>query len=324
MQQILANTVLSLTHPVLVARFVQNCGYWPSVALPETANEKYLWRKIFDRNPLFVILSDKLQTKRYMAERFPTLRTAQVLWEGDDVRSAPREMLTSAGFLKSNHASGFNYRLGADKLDLAELHRLTRKWLRVRYHAIHGEWGYAGVKPRLFIEEDLGVDATDELTDFTIYAYDEQITHFATMHGHKTNHVKVARFDGNGKRLSRPLAGASKVLGKDQDGHEMIASVLPETYRLPPGFEQMLSYSREMTKGCDHLRVDFIWNGHDFFLTEVTIYSMAGYIDYEDEALIRQMASSWDLRESWFLQTPQSGWRQLYVNWLSRRLHRAA
>ncbi len=320
MQHVLANTVLSLMHPVLVARFVQNCGHLPSVAVPETTDEKYLWRKIFDRNPLFVTLSDKLETKRYMAERFPAVKTAQVLWEGDDIRNAPRELLDLPGFLKANHASGFNFRLGTSAPDLDELHRLTRKWLRVRYHTKHGEWGYAGVRPRLFIEEDLGADATDELTDFTIYAYNERITHFATMHGHKTNHVKVARFDGDGKRLARPLAGASKVLGKDQLGQEMIASVLPATYRLPPGFEQMLSYSRELTKGCDHLRVDFIWNGHDFFLTEVTIYSMAGYIDYEDDALIRQMASSWELRDSWFLQTPQSGWRKLYANWLARRL----
>lgn len=320
MQHILANTVLSLMHPALVAKFVLNCGLLPSVAVPETTDEKYLWRKIFDRNPLFVTLSDKLETKRYMAERFPTVKTARVLWEGDDVRSAPRELLTSPGFLKANHASGFNFRLGTGEPDLAELHRLTRKWLRVRYHAKHGEWGYAGVRPRLFIEEDLGADATEELTDFTIYAYDERITHFVTMHGHKTNHVKMARFDAGGRRLARPLASACKVIGKDQDGQEIVASVLPQTYRLPPDFERMLSYSRELTKGCDHLRVDFIWNGHDFFLTEVTIYSMAGYIVYEDEALIQQMAGSWDLRESWVLQTPQSGWRKVYASWLAKRL----
>ncbi len=320
MKHVFANAVLWSMHPILVSKFAVNCRHLPSLAVPETANEKYLWRKVFDRNPLFVVLSDKLETKHYIAQQCPALRTARVLWEGDDIHDAPPHVLNSPGFLKANHASGFNLRLGAGGQDLEDLHRLTSKWLRVRYHRQHGEWGYADVKPRLFIEEDLEVGASEDLTDFTVYAYGNRITHIAVMHGHKTNNVKVARFDGRGNRLARPLAGARKILGKDQDGHDIVASVIPESYRLPPGFEQMLSYSRQLTKDCDHLRVDFIWNGQAFYLTEVTIYSMAGYIEYDDEDLLQQMGRSWDLRESWFLQTPQSGWRKLYARWLSDRL----
>lgn len=318
------NFLLCMMHPVLVAKFVRQCRCWPSLALPEKINEKYLWRKAFDRNPGFIVFSDKLATKHFMAERFPSFPMAKVLWEGDDFLQVPEDLLKSPGYLKANHASGFNVRLGPHSPGKKELIQLSRKWLRVKYHSKHGEWGYAHVKPRLFIEEDLGIDATDTLTDITVYVFGSEISHFAVMHGLKTNDVKVARFGPGGNRLARPKQGASAVLGKDELGNKIICTVLLEDYNLPPGIETLLACSRDICGGCDHLRVDFMWNGNDYYLTEVTIYSMAGYIIYDDTVLMDKMAEAWDLRRSWFLKSLQSGWRRLYAERLAAELERRA
>jgi len=38
----------------------QKVGAWPNPAWPNKLDEKFLWRKIFDRNPEFVMIYDRL------------------------------------------------------------------------------------------------------------------------------------------------------------------------------------------------------------------------------------------------------------------------
>ena len=304
----------------LVVKFLVARRKFPSLAVPITIDDKYLWRKIFDHNPLFVTLSDKLLTKKYLAEHHPAVGFAKVLWRGIDIMTAPQDLLRSAGFLKANHASGFNIRLGSSPPDMQQLQRQTRKWLQTRWEKYHGEWGYAGVHPQLFIEEDLNAGATATLTDFTVYVFGQEISHFVAMHGHKSESILVARFDGRGKRMTRPRVGESNILPPDGTGRTVTCSVLPADYVLPAGTDAMLETARRIAAGHDHLRVDFLSNGNGFFLTEITLYPMGGYIIYEDEDLPRLMTSCWDLRGSWFLNTRQTGWRGRYARWLQRQL----
>lgn len=304
----------------LVVKFLVARRKLPNLAVPITVDDKYLWRKIFDHNPLFVTLSDKLATKEYVAEHFPAVGFAKVLWRGNDIMMAPCDLLAGAGFLKANHASGFNIRLGSTPPDMQQLHQKTRKWLQTRWEKYHGEWGYAGVRPQLFIEEDLNAGATATLADFTIYVFGQQISHFVAMHGHKSQFIQVARFDGQGNRMARPRVGETNILPPDGTGRTVTCSVLPEDYALPAGVEDMLETARKIAAGHDHLRVDFLWNGNGFFLTEITLYPMGGYIIYEDEELPRLMASCWNLQGSWFLNSRQTGWRGHYAQWLRRQL----
>jgi uncharacterized protein YutD len=324
MRWLCVNILLWFTQPALVAKFVWQCRRLPSLALPKTIDEKYLWRKAFDRNPDFVVFSDKLATKRFLSERFPAVSMAEVFWDGDDLLKAPEHLLHSPGYLKANHGSGFNIRLGNKAPSKEALVRLSEKWLRVRYHSKHGEWGYEQVKPKLFIEEDLDIYKKSPITDITVYVFGCKISHFAVMHGLKTNDIKVARYGADSKRLVRPKQGASAVLGRDERGNEIICTVLPRTYSLPPRIESLLEISRAICKESDHLRVDFLWNGNDYYLTEVTIYSMAGYIAYDDKELMERMADAWDLRKSWFLKSSQTGWRRWYADRLTAELDRQA
>jgi hypothetical protein len=302
------NLVFCACHPVLLVKFIVRKGYFPNVAVPRTLAEKYLWRKVVDRNPLFVIFSDKLLTKRHMAERFPDIACAQVLWSGDDIRQAPRELLVQRpGFLKANHTSGHNFRLPV-QIDLADLHAVTQRLLRKRRHRKHGEWAYRPVVPRLFIEEDLSGD--EGVTDFTVYVFGETVSHFAVMRNHKSKHVQFARFDSSGRRLA--IANLLK--------RESKQPLLPEDYQLPVAAEQICGAALRIAGGADHLRVDLLWNGQKLYLSEITVYSVGGFVDYADRDLIATMGESWTLRRSWLFAQPQKAWRRRYARWLARRI----
>ena len=49
----LVNLFAYIRHPFNVKLFRRRVGYFPNIALPRRYNEKMLWRKIFDHNPLF-------------------------------------------------------------------------------------------------------------------------------------------------------------------------------------------------------------------------------------------------------------------------------
>lgn len=311
-----------ILHPWLFVQYLVELKSFPRVAIPRSINEKYFWRKIVDRNPAFVPLSDKIATKSYMNERFPSVKYAAVLWQGRDIRKAPPELLNKAGYLKANHGSGLNYKLGDRPVDINALHNLTQKWLAERYYGRHGEWGYKDVKPTLLIEEDVAEPAaSNSLIDITIYAFGSDVSHIAVMLNHKTDFIQIARYDQNGKRLAVPKPGTPGKNPAIRSVENPAVSALPAEFTLPPGIDELTETARAICSGFDHLRVDFLWNGANYFLTEITIYSMAGYIVYSDMELRRRMADYWDLRQSWLLTTPQRGWRKYYAGWLGRQLH---
>ena len=291
------------------------------MALPHSLHEKYLWRKVLERDARYAIFSDKLLCKQYMAEHFPHVKCAKLLWQGTDIQLAPATLLEKPGYLKANHSSGYNRRLGESSPDLQALHKMTQGWLRRKWHRIHGEWGYKNVVPRLLIEEDVASKASGhQLIDLTVYVFDEVISHIAVMSDHKTDEARFGRFDVLGNRLAlcEYPTELMERLARGPDAGE--PRELPNDFVLPDGFDDMLQLSRKIANGFDHLRVDFMWNGQSFYFSEITIYSQGGFVLYSDQDLLARMANSWDLRLSWLLTTPQKGWRGLYASWLAKQL----
>jgi hypothetical protein len=64
-------------------------GYLPNPAAPESYHELVLWRKILDRNPLFVTLTDKLAAKAHISSACPELALPRTLWSGRDAIDIP-------------------------------------------------------------------------------------------------------------------------------------------------------------------------------------------------------------------------------------------
>ena len=50
-------------------RFKQKMGYPMDWKNPETYNQKLQWLKVYDKNPLYTVLVDKYEVKRYVAEK---------------------------------------------------------------------------------------------------------------------------------------------------------------------------------------------------------------------------------------------------------------
>ena len=294
--------------------FAQELGARARLCVPETIWDKYLWRKIFDHDPQFTTFCDKLAAKHYAAEHCPDLPAARVLWQGRDIDEVPAELLAGSGYLKSNYGSGFFLKLGEQPRSLDELRAITRGWHRGWHHTkprkwkYRGQWGSKNIKRTLFIEEDLIQLGEGPIVDFAVYVYGRKVTHMSVMLNHKTTgQQRYARFHGSGRRSETEQTGTR-------------FKPLPRDYQPPVAIAEICDVAKRLAGDSDHLRVDLTWNGQRLYLSEITVYSQAGFVRQLDKELLAEMTQAWDLRRSWFLTHPQSGWRRLYADWLRRTL----
>jgi hypothetical protein len=166
---------MTARHLPMMLRFFRRMGYWPDAAWPRTHNERMLWRKIFDHNPEFATLSDKVAAKAAIAVRCPQLPQARLLWIGTDPDAAPHDVLAGDAMLKFNKGSSTNLviRGGVPSREVAV--RAMRRWLRRGRR--REEWGYWSIEPKLLAEEllDLGGDGLP--TDIKVHVCNGVLTH---------------------------------------------------------------------------------------------------------------------------------------------------
>ena len=149
------NLFIFARYPSLVKKFRKRIGYFPNIAAPEKFHEMIFWRKIFDRNPLFITFCDKLATKAFIKARIPEADILETLWIGTDLASIPRQLRCMDVVLKANHGSGFNHFGVLDEENFGNLQAMTRKWLRTNYGRDKVEWAYSRVPRTLFLERRL-------------------------------------------------------------------------------------------------------------------------------------------------------------------------
>ena len=144
-----------LRHPRTYLRTARRSRHWPDPARPIADTDKFLWRKIFDHNPLFTVFCDKLAAKDYALSACPELKTPEVLWIGDDPDDIPAAVLSRDVVIKANHGSRWNIMVRDGKVDREALRAKARSWLGRRYGRAFCEWGYRNARRCLFVERML-------------------------------------------------------------------------------------------------------------------------------------------------------------------------
>lgn len=303
------NGLVYLAHPRHMVTFRHAVGYFPNVAKPVRYSELVLWRKVFDHNPLFVTFSDKLATKRYVAQRCPDLALARVLWTGTDAASIPMASLGRPVLIKSNHGSGQNLIVGPRDSESLPVDRLNG-WLG-RPHGQHLlEWAYAKAERALLVEEVLGTDDGDELVDLMVHTVGGVPVFLEAIVGNKTVYARKGYFRPDGSRwpeLERRSAGRTS---------------LPGYFQLPPSYREAVDHARVLGSGIDYVRIDFMCASGRLYGGEITVYPGSGLTRHAEFPVYNAlMAQRWDVSTSWFLASCQRGLRGLYARALERFLN---
>ena len=303
---LLANIACYLRHPVIVMYSVRRSRTWLRPATPRTILEKFIWRKLFDRNPLFKTACDKIAAKEYALTRCPELKTADIRWLGTDPESIPFELLDGTTVLKANHGSGWNL-LQPHKLTRNEIVHRARRWMNTRYGRTKGEWGYANVPRRILVEDAVLEDGELTQTEYKFHVCCGTTAYvFLKLRQTGTNNARfITDRDGNAYAL-------------DDSGCRPFKEFEPAD-----SFYDMRRIAERLAEPFDFVRCDFYSMPGGIYFSELTVYPMSGHGNNGHPELVALRNSLWDIRKSWFLSTSHHGLTGLYAAslrlWLDHR-----
>ena len=278
---------------------------FPSIALPRTGNAKFAWRKVFDRDPRFTPLSDKLAVREIVRDLRPDLAAPEVLWVGRHPRDIPDAALSGDVVVKTNHASAANVFVRGGVVDRPALERRMRRSLRRGYGRQTLEWGYFGVDRKVFVERL--IPGGDDLHEFKFYTYGRRIERLLRAWGQpgaREAQLREPDADGILRFVQTPTPAVQN----------------PNPVPVPPNWDRLVAIARDLGAPFDHMRVDLLSDGGTIWFSELTIYTWGGRETVAGNDPDAQISRAWDLRRSWFLTTPQAGWRARYAKALRRAL----
>ncbi len=295
-----ARLLLTLRHPALVTRFVWKLRYLPNPAAPESYHELVLWRKIFDRNPLFVTLTDKLAAKAHIVGACPELDVPRTLWSGRDAIDIPLDLLAGDVVVKTNHGCAMNIFVANGDPDRGFIIAKARHWLRKRYGRRDSEWAYRPIVPTVFVEERLALAGSSIATDIKLHVCGGVITHAWV-------EDKIARRSLLLDRDANPLPG------RDPD-YPREDQAVPVNARLLAYVRQAISMAPAIAGDLDYIRVDFLVTDRCLYAGEIVVYPGAGYGTTNNPAFAGEIERLWRLDRSHYLRQRHSGLAGIYAS----------
>ncbi|QKD17880.1 ATP-grasp fold amidoligase family protein [Mesorhizobium sp. NZP2077] len=280
-------------------------GYLPNPAAPVRYHELLLWRKILDRNPLFVTLTDKLAAKAHIRETCPGITVPRTLWSGRDPADIPLDLLTGDVIVKTNHGCAMNIFVANGAPNHSLIVARTRHWLRKRYGRRNGEWAYWPVVPTVFVEERLALSGARIATDIKVHVCGGVVTH-AWVEDKEAGRSLLLDRDAN------PLPG------RDPD-YPREDQAVPVNTRLLDYVRQAISIAPAIAGNLDYIRVDFLVTDNSLYAGEIVVYPGAGYGTTTNPAFAGEIERLWRLDQSAFLRRRHKGAVRLYADALRAR-----
>lgn len=245
---------------------------------PKTFNEKVQWTKLYDRNPIYTQLVDKLKVRSFVADRVGEEYLVPLLGSWKNADQIQFETLPNRFVLKCNHDSQ-NVIVCRDKSECntSEIRKRMKKALKKNYFYVGREWAYRDVEPCVLAEEYLE-DESGSLNDYKFFCFDGEPRFMYVASGRQTD-FRMDFFDMDFDHL--PICG-NKPWSDDPISK-------------PECFEEMKTVCAALAKGIAQVRIDlYNVNGRPFF-GEMTFYNWNGIARFDPPEWDLKFGNCWDL-----------------------------
>lgn len=262
--------------------FKKRMGYKLDLKNPKTFNEKLQWLKLYDRNPEYTKMVDKIQAKEYVSKIIGPEHIIPTLGVWNDPSEINYDELPDQFVIKCNHNSGTGMYICKDKskMDINAVNEGLRKGLNENFYKYGREWPYKNVKPRI-IAETLLSESNFELYDYKLMCFGGKVKcTFVCSERHSGDGLKVTFFDNEWKRLPfiRTYPSSSSEISK------------------PKHFSEMIKYAEILGKDLPFVRVDFYEINDIVYFGELTFYPGCGFEGFKP--------IEWDLKLGDYINLP--------------------
>ncbi len=253
-----------------------------SLKTPQAFNEKIQWLKLYDRKPLYNVLVDKYEVKKYIANQIgneiviPTLR----VWNTPE--EIQIDQLPNRFVLKCTHDSGSVIICkNKETFKIADAKKELQRHLKKNPYWFGREWPYKNVKPRIIAEQYLE-DENHQLVDYKIMCFNGEA---------KCCFVFSDRFSKSGMCLN-VYDKKWNMLPVNREYTKQNPSL-----QKPENYEKMYTLAETIAKDTYFSRVDFYENKGKLFFGEITLYPNSG--------LTRFVPDEWDYIFGSWIELPK-------------------
>lgn len=237
---------------------------------PKTFNQKLQWLKLYDRNPRYINMVDKILVKEYVSDiigKEYVIPTLGVYNSFDDINF---EELPDKFVIKCNHDSGSIVICNdKKKFDYIKAKKKINKGLETDAFFWGREWPYKNVKPKIIVEKYMSTEEQKELLDYKFFCFNGEPKFLYVSEGLSNHSTATISFADMNYELT-------KFHRKDYKPFE----------KLPPkpkNFEEMKELARKLSKDIPFLRVDLYEIEGKIYFGELTFYPASGYLPFEPE-----------------------------------------
>ena len=265
-------------------RFYKKVGYRLNLKNPKSFNEKIVWKKINDRNPLLSVTSDKYKARSYLRKVLGEEKAEEILIPllhvTDKPETIPFERLPSAFIVKPNHASGYKIIVENSHFNQKEIIKTCRRWLKTPYGLEKLEWAYQPIKRKIIIEKLLREKdgKIPKRYNFQMFHGKCKLVHAIIVN--KKNNTSVTSFDEKWNFSSVKITNYAQ----------------EPKIKKPENYKIMLELAEELSKPFDFVRVDLYNINGKIYFGELTHYPASGTGKFEPQSFDFELGKYWKIK----------------------------
>lgn len=248
-------------------------GYPLCLSHPETFNQKLNYLKLHDRKPVYTKMVDKLAVNEIVRQKCGSkLGLINIIGVYDRAEDIDWSALPEKFVLKCTHDSGsaivcenkssFDRKRAKEALDFSMKHN---------YFYAMREWPYKNAERKIIAQEYIE-ELSGGLTDYKIFTF-----------GGEPGIIYI-RSSAGGKFFGDYFTIDGEHLDFTADYPNS-----PSRPAMPASLDQMLEYSRLLSEGTVHLRVDFYEIKGVLYFGELTFYHDGGFAPFSSREWDRRL-----------------------------------
>lgn len=238
---------------------------------PKRYTEKLQWYKLYYRDPLMTLCSDKFEVREFVKSKGFESILNPLYGAYNTVDEINYDNLPNSFAIKYTNGSGANYFI-KDKslLNVAELNKELSSWMNKKIINYGREWSYYDVKPRIIVEKLLERDENNDLPDYKFFCFNGKVKYLYTMIDYVDDHShgKCSFFTPDFRKLPYRRSEYNEI---------------KEEIKKPERFEEMVKIAEKLSENFPHVRVDLYNIEGKIVFGELTFYSASGYTTFSPD-----------------------------------------
>lgn len=253
----------------LKIKFKFEMGHSLNLEDPKTFQEKIQWLKLFNRQPEYILMVDKVAVKDYVERKIGKEYIIPTLGVWNSPEEIDFNLLPDKFVLKTSHGGGgggvvicknrINFNIDSAK-------RKLQHSLDTDIYTYFREWPYKKVPKRILAEEFIEIPRKQDLTDYKIFCFNGVPRYIQVIQDRNTKET-IDFFDTEWNH--QDFYGLNPL-------DRMIATQAEKPIEKPTKLSEMLEIASKLSADIPFVRVDLYHTDEKVYFGELTFFPASG------------------------------------------------